>query len=31
MVSGGAKDSMVSPKRCRGDFVHEIGASRKKK
>jgi len=31
MVSGGAKDSSVSPKRCRDDFVHEIGASRKKK
>jgi hypothetical protein len=31
MVSGDAKDSSVSPKRGRDDFVHEIGASRKKK
>jgi hypothetical protein len=31
VVSGGANDSPVSPKRGRDDFVHEIGASRMRK
>jgi len=31
MASGGVRDSLVSPQRRRDDFVHEIGASRKKK
>jgi hypothetical protein len=31
MASGGKKDALFSPKRGRDDFVHEIGASRKKK
>jgi len=31
MASGGARDSPFSPKRGCDGFVHEIGASRKKK
>jgi hypothetical protein len=31
MASGGAKNSPFSPKRGCDGFVHEIGASRKKK